>query len=159
MPFSHVILRNLSGGVNCLSWVNCTRAKHFPLIAGSFELCPAPRPSAQVWVVTCTGAAARPRGTTARRAESQLVMAKKAARGRRPARVETTSPRKNLLSGLGISAVDYKDTATLRVFISERGKIRSRRVTGLTVREQRQVATAIRNAREMALLPYPKAAL
>jgi small subunit ribosomal protein S18 len=85
-------------------------------------------------------------------------MAKKTARGRRPARVETTSPRKNLLTGLGINAVDYKDTATLRVFISERGKIRSRRVTGLTVRQQRQVATAIKNARDMALLPSPKAA-
>jgi small subunit ribosomal protein S18 len=84
-------------------------------------------------------------------------MAKKAARGRRPARVETSSPRKNLLTDLGVSAVDYKDTATLRVFISERGKIRSPRVTGITVREQRQVATAIKNAREMALLPYPKA--
>jgi small subunit ribosomal protein S18 len=84
-------------------------------------------------------------------------MAKQAARGRRPARVETSSPRKNLLTDLGVSAVDYKDTATLRVFISERGKIRSPRVTGLTVREQRQVATAIKNAREMALLPYPKA--
>jgi len=85
-------------------------------------------------------------------------MAKKVARGRRPARVETTSARKNLLTGLGISAVDYKDTATLRIFISERGKIRSRRVTGLTVRQQRQVATAIKNAREVALLPYPTAA-
>ncbi|ELP44595.1 30S ribosomal protein S18 [Mycobacterium avium subsp. paratuberculosis S5] len=50
--------------------------------------------------------------------------------------------------------VDYKDTATLRVFISERGKIRSRQVTGLSVQQQRQVATAIKNAREMALLPY-----
>jgi small subunit ribosomal protein S18 len=85
-------------------------------------------------------------------------MAKKAARGRRPARAETASPKKNLLIDLGISAVDYKDTATLRVFISERGKIRSRRVTGLTVRQQRQVATAIKNAREVALLPYPTAA-
>ncbi|MEZ0359200.1 30S ribosomal protein S18 [Mycobacterium sp. SA01] len=56
---------------------------------------------------------------------------------------------------MGLREVDYKDTATLRVFISERGKIRSRRVTGLTVRQQRQVATAIKNAREMALLPYP----
>ena len=50
--------------------------------------------------------------------------------------------------------IDYKDTATLRKFISERGKIRARRVTGLTPQQQRQVATAIRNAREMALLPY-----
>ena len=54
-----------------------------------------------------------------------------------------------------IGNIDYKDTATLRRFISERGKIRSRRVTGLTVQQQRQVATAIKNAREMALLPYP----
>ena len=67
----------------------------------------------------------------------------------------SSSPENNLLSSLGMSAVDYKDTATLRVFISERGKIRSRRVTGLTVRQQRRVATAIKNACEMALLPYP----
>jgi ribosomal protein S18 len=40
------------------------------------------------------------------------------------------------------------------MFISERGKIRSRRVTGLTVQQQRQVAIAIKNSREMALLPY-----
>lgn len=51
-------------------------------------------------------------------------------------------------------AVDYKDVTTLRLFISERGKIRSRRITGLTVQQQRQVANAIKNAREMALLPY-----
>ena len=44
--------------------------------------------------------------------------------------------KKNLLKGLGLAAVDYKDTGTLRVFISERGKIRSRRVTGLTVQQQ-----------------------
>jgi len=56
---------------------------------------------------------------------------------------------------MGLGAVDYKDTASLRVFISERGKIRSRRVTGLTVQQQRQIATAIKNAREMALLAYP----
>ncbi len=43
----------------------------------------------------------------------------------------------------------------MRRFISDRGKIRSRRVTGLSPSDQRQVATAIRNAREMALLPYP----
>jgi small subunit ribosomal protein S18 len=62
--------------------------------------------------------------------------------------------KRNLLKTLGVTAVDYKDTARLRVFISERGKIRSRRVTGLTVQQQHQVATAIKNAREMALLPY-----
>lgn len=63
--------------------------------------------------------------------------------------------RRNLLKTLGIEYVDYKDTSTLRQFISERGKIRSRSVTGLTVQQQRQVTTAIKNAREMALLPYP----
>ncbi len=50
--------------------------------------------------------------------------------------------------------VDYKDIALLRKFMSERGKIRSRRVTGLTAKQQREVATAIKNAREMGLLPY-----
>lgn len=64
-------------------------------------------------------------------------------------------PRRNMLAGLGIETVDYKDTGTLRQFISDRGKIRSRSVTGLTVQQQHQVANAIKNAREMALLPYP----
>ena len=80
-------------------------------------------------------------------------MAKKPQRARRPAQ-PPGRPKKNLLASLGLSAVDYKDTAALRTFISERGKIRSRHVTGLTVQQQRQVATAIKNAREMALLPY-----
>ena len=50
--------------------------------------------------------------------------------------------------------VDYKDTALLRKFISDRGKIRARRVTGVTSQQQRQIARAVKNAREMALLPY-----
>ena len=50
--------------------------------------------------------------------------------------------------------IDYKDTATLRKFISERGKIRARRITGVSVQEQRLIARAVKNAREMALLPY-----
>ena len=52
------------------------------------------------------------------------------------------------------TGVDYKDTGLLRKFISDRNKIRARRVTGVSVQEQRQIATAIKNAREMALLPY-----
>lgn len=63
-------------------------------------------------------------------------------------------PKQNPLIRDGIESVDYKDTALLRKFISDRGKIRSRRVTGLTVQQQKQVARAIKNAREMALLPY-----
>ena len=50
--------------------------------------------------------------------------------------------------------IDYKDTVTLRKFTSERGKIRARRITGVNVQEQRLIARAIKNAREMALLPY-----
>ena len=57
-----------------------------------------------------------------------------------------------------VGVIDYKDVATLRKFISERGKIRARRVTGLSVQEQRMVATAIKNAREVALLPYASTA-
>jgi small subunit ribosomal protein S18 len=79
-------------------------------------------------------------------------MAKKSKSARR-AVPETTPAKKNLLKTLGVNTVDYKDTNRLRMFISDRGKIRSRRVTGLTVQQQRQIATAIKNAREMALLP------
>ena len=67
---------------------------------------------------------------------------------------QTSRPKKNPLKAEGIEKVDYKDTKTLRLFISDRGKIRSRRVTGLTPQQQREVATAIKNAREMALLPF-----
>ncbi len=60
----------------------------------------------------------------------------------------------NPLRAAKITYIDYKDTTLLRKFISDRGKIRARRVTGVTVQEQRQIAAAIKNAREMALLPY-----
>jgi small subunit ribosomal protein S18 len=82
-------------------------------------------------------------------------MAGQSKRARRPTPPPLKTAKKNLLHTLGVTTVDYKDTARLRMFISERGKIRSRRVTGLTVQQQRQVATAIKTAREMALLPYP----
>ncbi|MGO3326986.1 30S ribosomal protein S18 [Gordonia sp. (in: high G+C Gram-positive bacteria)] len=52
---------------------------------------------------------------------------------------------------------DYKDTEVLRRFLSERGRIRARAVTGLSPQQQRQLATAVRNAREMALLPFGSA--
>ena len=63
----------------------------------------------------------------------------------------------NPLHAKKITEIDWKDTSLLRQFISDRGKIRARRVTGLTPQQQRKVAIAIRNAREMALLPYPRA--
>jgi small subunit ribosomal protein S18 len=64
----------------------------------------------------------------------------------------------NPLDKDGITYIDYKDTALLRKFISDRGKIRARRVTGVSVQEQREIAKAIKNAREMALLPYSSSA-
>ncbi|WP_431782552.1 30S ribosomal protein S18 [Streptomyces chumphonensis] len=68
---------------------------------------------------------------------------------RKPAR-----PRPNPLDAAGVTYIDYKDTDLLRRFLSDRGKIRSRRVTRVTAQQQRQLARAIKNAREMALLPY-----
>lgn len=64
----------------------------------------------------------------------------------------------NPLMAAKIDAIDYKDTALLRKFISERGKIRARRVTGVSVQQQRAIARAVKNAREMALLPYSSSA-
>jgi small subunit ribosomal protein S18 len=81
-------------------------------------------------------------------------MAKKRAPKRRAPLNESTRQKPNPLTARGVTTIDYKDTALLRTFISERGKIRSRRVTGLTPQQQRQAAVAIRNAREMALLPF-----
>ncbi|MET9805471.1 30S ribosomal protein S18 [Streptomyces halstedii] len=74
-----------------------------------------------------------------------------------------TDPRKplkarpNPLDAAEITYIDYKDTDLLRKFISDRGKIRSRRVTRISAQQQRQMATAIKNAREMGLLPHSSA--
>lgn len=53
-----------------------------------------------------------------------------------------------------IGAIDYKDVAKLRRFISERGKILPRRVTGTCARHQRDLTVAIKRARHLALLPF-----
>ena len=50
--------------------------------------------------------------------------------------------------------IDYKDVKLLQRFVSERGKIVPRRITAVTAKEQRQLAHAIKRARELALLPY-----
>src|SRR5215218_1032659 len=68
---------------------------------------------------------------------------------RRPIKKKTS-----ILSSESIDWVDYKDVNLLRRFMSERAKIRARRVTGNSAQQQRAVARAIRIAREMALLPY-----
>jgi small subunit ribosomal protein S18 len=55
---------------------------------------------------------------------------------------------------INVEQIDYKDLGTIRRFISDRGKIRSRRVSGLSRRHQQQLALAVKRAREVALLPY-----
>ena len=53
-----------------------------------------------------------------------------------------------------VEHIDYKDTAKLRRYLSERGKILPRRTTGTCAKHQRQLTTAIKRARQIALLPY-----
>lgn len=55
-----------------------------------------------------------------------------------------------------ITHIDYKDVELLKKFISERGKILPRRVTGTSAKYQRPLTVAIKRARHMALLPYVK---
>jgi small subunit ribosomal protein S18 len=55
-----------------------------------------------------------------------------------------------------VEYIDYKDTDLLQRFLSDRSKIRGRRVNGNDEQQQREIAAAIKNAREMALLPYTK---
>jgi small subunit ribosomal protein S18 len=71
------------------------------------------------------------------------------AKDRRPAKKKTS-----ILTSENIDWIDYKDVNLLRRFMSERAKIRARRVTGNSQQQQVAVARAIRVAREMALLPY-----
>lgn len=54
----------------------------------------------------------------------------------------------------GIVDIDYKDVNTLRDFLTVRGKIRSRRQTGTCAQHQRRLATAVKRARHLALLPF-----
>ncbi len=55
---------------------------------------------------------------------------------------------------MGVRVVDYKDDRTLQRFITDRGKIRPRRISGSCARHQRQIGTAIKRARHIALLPF-----
>jgi len=60
----------------------------------------------------------------------------------------------SILNTEKVEYVDWKDVNLLRRFVSDRAKIRARRVTGNDVQQQRAIAMAIKNAREMALIPY-----
>ncbi|MBM3656983.1 MAG: 30S ribosomal protein S18 [Actinobacteria bacterium] len=62
----------------------------------------------------------------------------------------------NPLNPEGIVYIDYKDVNLLQRFMSDRSKMKARRMTGADVQQQREIATAVKNAREMALLPYTK---
>ena len=53
-----------------------------------------------------------------------------------------------------VKTIDYKDTDLLKKFVSDRGKILPRRVTGTSAKYQRQLTVAIKRSRQMALLPY-----
>ena len=82
---------------------------------------------------------------------------KKPVRGRAPKDNGRKIKKKaNVLASEKIDYVDYKDINLLQRFMSDRSKIRGQRLNGATVQQQREVATAIKNAREMALLPYTK---
>ena len=68
--------------------------------------------------------------------------------------VRRTKKKVSVLTHKRVEYIDYKDVDLLRRFMSDRGKIRARRVTGNDAQQQRTVARAIKNAREMTLLPY-----
>jgi small subunit ribosomal protein S18 len=73
-------------------------------------------------------------------------------RRRRGPGADRFRPRK--YTRINVAEIDYKDLTLLRRFLSDRGKVRSRRVTGLSRLHQRQLALAVKRAREIALLPY-----
>ena len=81
-----------------------------------------------------------------------MARAKRETGPRRPRRGESARPRK--YTRINVEGIDYKDLTLLRRFISDKGKTRSRRVTGLSRRHQQQLALAVKRARELALLPY-----
>jgi small subunit ribosomal protein S18 len=84
-------------------------------------------------------------------------MARERRGNSKSAAADRRRPQKKKVSILNteqVDWIDYKDVNLLRRFMSERAKIRARRVTGNSTQQQRQVAKAIRLAREMALLPY-----
>ena len=84
-------------------------------------------------------------------------MTSKKNRARAPKEVNKKFKKKtSVLVTDKVEFVDYKDVNLLNRFVSDRSKIRNRRVTGNTVQQQRDIANAVKNAREMALLPYTK---
>ena len=81
-------------------------------------------------------------------------MAKKPPRTKNRDNARRSTKKVSVLASESVDYIDYKDVNLLRRFMSDRAKIRARRVTGNDSQQQREVARAIKNAREMALLPY-----
>jgi small subunit ribosomal protein S18 len=81
-------------------------------------------------------------------------VAKKPPRSKNKDNARRSKKKVSVLNAERIEYVDYKDVNLLRRFMSDRAKIRARRVTGNDSQQQREIARAIKNAREMALLPY-----
>jgi small subunit ribosomal protein S18 len=75
-------------------------------------------------------------------------------RGKNKDNARRSKKKISVLNTERIDFVDYKDVNLLRRFMSDRAKIRARRVTGNDSQQQKEIANAIKNAREMALLPY-----
>ena len=75
-------------------------------------------------------------------------------RGKNKDNARRAKKKVSLLTTEKVEYVDYKDVNLLRRFMSDRAKIRARRVTGNDAQQQAEIAMAIKNAREMALLPY-----
>jgi small subunit ribosomal protein S18 len=85
-----------------------------------------------------------------------MTSKKNKARAPREANPKKFKKKTSVLITEKVEFVDYKDVNLLQRFVSDRSKIRNRRVTGNDVQQQRDIANAVKNAREMALLPYTK---
>ena len=81
-------------------------------------------------------------------------MAPKPKRAKNKDNARRSKKKVSILSSEAVDYVDFKDVNLLRRFMSDRAKIRARRVTGNNDQQQREISRAIKNAREMALLPY-----
>jgi len=85
-----------------------------------------------------------------------MASKKNRARSAREANPRKFKKKTSVLVIEDVEYIDYKDVDLLQRFMSDRAKIRNRRVTGNDMQQQREVANAIKLAREMALLPYSK---
>ena len=85
-----------------------------------------------------------------------MTSKKNKARSPKEANPKKFKKKTSVLVTEAVEYVDYKDVNLLSRFVSDRSKIRNRRVTGNDVQQQRDIANAVKNAREMALLPYTR---